>query len=296
MNNNSLSRRKALKNIAGGATTLLAAPFIQGHQAPKEQAVNGVWKGNINHSVCRWCFDFIPFEDFAQQVKAMGLVGIDLVGPEDWELLKKYDLTCTMAQGAEIGLTKGWNDAQYHNKLVDNYKKHIVLTAQAGYKNLICFSGNRNGRDDEQGLIDCVKGLQKILPLAEKHGVTIQMELFNSKVDHADYMCDNTAWGIELCKRLGSENFKLLYDIYHMQISEGDIIRTIRDNHQYFGHYHTAGVPGRREIDESQELYYPAIMRAIVDTGYQGYVAQEFLPSDRTNLNTLEQAIQICDV
>ncbi len=222
--------------------------------------------------------------------------GIDLVSPKDWPILQKYGLTCTMAEGAEISLTKGWNDPQYHSTLIDNYLKHIDLTAKAGYKNLICFSGNRNGMDDEQGLENCVKGLQKIMAAAEKKGITIQMELFNSKVDHPDYMCDRSAWGIELCKRLGSENFKLLYDIYHMQISEGDIIRTIRENHQYFGHYHTAGVPGRHEIDESQELYYPAIMQAIAETGYQGYVAQEFLPTDKTSLQALEKAVGICDV
>ncbi len=296
MKNNSVSRRKALKNIAGGATSLLAAPFLQGQDQLVVTDRSNTWKGTINHSVCYWCFNFIPFETFVQQIKQMGLQGIDLVSPKDWPILQKYGLTCTMAEGAEIGLTKGWNDPQYHSTLIDNYLKHIDLTAKAGYKNLICFSGNRNGMDDEQGLENCVKGLQKIMAAAEKKGITIQMELFNSKVDHPDYMCDRSAWGIELCKRLGSENFKLLYDIYHMQISEGDIIRTIRENHQYFGHYHTAGVPGRHEIDESQELYYPAIMQAIAETGYQGYVAQEFLPTDKTSLQALEKAVGICDV
>lgn len=296
MKNNSVSRRKALKNIAGGATSLLASPFLQGQDKLVVTDPSNTWKGTINHSVCYWCFNFIPFETFVQQIKQMGLQGIDLVSPKDWPILQKYGLTCTMAEGAEIGLTKGWNDPQYHSTLIDNYLEHIDLTAKAGYKNLICFSGNRNGMDDEQGLENCVKGLQKIMAAAEKKGITIQMELFNSKVDHPDYMCDRSAWGIELCKRLGSENFKLLYDIYHMQISEGDIIRTIRENHQYFGHYHTAGVPGRHEIDESQELYYPAIMQAIAETGYQGYVAQEFLPTDKTSLQALEKAVGICDV
>lgn len=296
MKNNSVSRRKALKNIAGGATSLLASPFLQGQDKLVVTDPSNTWKGTINHSVCYWCFNFIPFETFVQQIKQMGLQGIDLVSPKDWPILQKYGLTCTMAEGAEIGLTKGWNDPQYHSTLIDNYLEHIDLTAKAGYKNLICFSGNRNGMDDEQGLENCIKGLQKIMAAAEKKGITIQMELFNSKVDHPDYMCDRSAWGIELCKRLGSENFKLLYDIYHMQISEGDIIRTIRENHQYFGHYHTAGVPGRHEIDESQELYYPAIMQAIAETGYQGYVAQEFLPTDKTSLQALEKAVGICDV
>jgi hydroxypyruvate isomerase len=168
-----------------------------------------------------------------------------------------------------------------------------------GYKNVICFSGSRRGKDDETGLNNCVEGLKKILPIAEKNKVFVVMELLNSKIDHKDYQCDKSAWGIELVKRVGSENFKLLYDIYHMQIDEGDVIRTIRDNHQYFAHYHTGGVPGRHEINESQELYYPAIMQAIVETGFQGYVAQEFIPSKKEKehqLAALQSAVRICDV
>ncbi|MDB4751925.1 TIM barrel protein, partial [Flavobacteriaceae bacterium] len=210
--------------------------------------------------------------------------------------LKKYNLISTMCEGAEISLTEGFNNPKYHDILVENYTKHIKLVAEAGYTNLICFSGNRAGIDDETGLQNCVDGLKKILPLAEQHGVIIQMELFNSKVDHPDYMCDNTSWGIELCKRLNSPNFKLLYDIYHMQISEGDIIRTITDNHHYFGHYHTAGVPGRNEIDSTQELNYPAIMKAILKTGYSGAVAQEFIPTADNPLESLKDSILICDV
>ncbi len=201
-----------------------------------------------------------------------------------------------MCNGAEIGLTKGWNDPQFHPQLTKNYLEMIPLVAKAGYRNLICFSGNRNGMDDETGLKNCVTGLQNILPLAEQMGVVICMELFNSKVDHKDYMCDKSAWGIELCKRLGSEHFKLLYDIYHMQINEGDVIRTIQDFHPYFAHYHTAGVPGRNEIDDTQELYYPAIMRAIVDTGFKGYVAQEFIPKNADHLASLQRGFEICDV
>jgi hydroxypyruvate isomerase len=229
----------------------------------------------------------------------MGFNAIDLIGPKEWDILKKHGIDSSMCNGAEIGLTKGWNDKQYHEQLIKNYTEHIELVSKAGYKNLICFSGNRNGMADETGMNTCVEGLKKIIGLAEKKGVIIQMELFNSKVDHKDYMCDTSQWGIELCKKLGSPNFKLLYDIYHMQISEGDIIRTIRDHHQYFGHYHTAGVPGRNEIDETQELYYPAIMKAIAKTGYKGYVAQEFLPTGKTEKEkekALEKAIRICDV
>jgi hydroxypyruvate isomerase len=201
-----------------------------------------------------------------------------------------------MCNGAEISLTEGFNTIQYHDKLVKSYIEHINYVADAGYTNLICFSGSRRGMDDETGLNNCVTGLKKIMALAEKRGVVIQMELLNSRVDHKDYMCDRSSWGVELCKRLGSPNFKLLFDIYHMQIDEGDIIHSINTNHAYYGHYHTGGVPGRNEIDERQELYYPAIMRAILKTGFKGYVAQEFIPADKDPIASLAAAIKICDV
>jgi len=198
-----------------------------------------------------------------------------------------------------VSLTEGWNNTKFHDQLVKDFSETIPLVEKAGYKNLICFSGNRNGMDDATGLKNCADGLRKILPLAEKHNVMIQMELLNSKVDHKDYMCDKSPWGVELCKQLNSPNFRLLYDIYHMQIDEGDVIRTIRDNHQYFGHYHTGGVPGRHELNESQELYYPAIMKAIIDTGHKGYVAQEFIPTGKTTeekVAALKSAVNVCDV
>ncbi len=253
-------------------------------------------KGNINHSVCYWCYGGIPFEEFCAAVKQLGIKAVDLVGPKDWGTLKKHGLDSSMCNGAEISLTEGWNDPQYHEKLIQNYSEMIPLVAKAGYKNLICFSGNKRGMDDETGLKNSAEGLKKIMALAEKNGVTLIMELLNSKVNHKDYMCDRSVWGVELCKRVGSENFKLLYDIYHMQIDEGDVIATIKQNHQYYGHYHTAGVPGRNEIDETQELYYPAIMRAILSTGFKGYVAQEFVPKQPDKIASLKQAITICDV
>ena len=253
-------------------------------------------KGNINHSVCKWCYAKYPLEELLPYLKSIGVNAIDLCGPSDWPILKEHGVYSSMCNGAEISLTEGWNDKQYQGQLIENYTKWIGLVSEAGYSNLICFSGNRRALNDEEGLENCVQGLQKILSAAERKGVIIQMELFNSKVDHPDYMCDNTAWGIELCKRLDSPNFKLLYDIYHMQINEGDIIRTIQDHHQYFGHYHTAGVPGRHEIDASQELNYPAIMRAIVKTGFEGFVAQEFIPVHSDPLESLNAAIGICDV
>ena len=292
-NENKIQRRDLIKTLAVGAATAFIG---SGFTKLEAQEVSNQLKGNINHSVCQWCYPDLSLDELCEVAKEFGLMGIDLIGPSGWDTLKKHDLVSTMCNGAEISLTEGFNDPQYHSELIENYTKHINLVAEAGFTNLICFSGNKRGMDDEIGLQNCVKGLQQILPLAEKLGVVIQMELFNSKVDHPDYMCDNTAWGIELCKRLDSPNFKLLYDIYHMQISEGDIIRTITDNHQYFGHYHTAGVPGRNEIDDTQELFYPAIMSAIVESGYKGVVAQEFIPKNENPLESLKNSILICDV
>ncbi len=288
-------RRTALKGMLAGAAVLTATGSVSCFAADEKKTTYAL-KGNINHSVCRWCFNNLSVEELCKEARAMGLVGIDLVGPKDWPVLKKYGLASTMCNGAEISLTEGWNHPQYHATLLKNYSDMIPQVAKAGFKNLICFSGNRKGLDDETGLKNCTEGLKKLLPLAEKHKVVLVMELLNSKVNHPDYQCDRTAWGVELAKRLGSENFKLLYDIYHMQVDEGNVIQTIRDNHQYIGHYHTAGVPGRHEIDDSQELNYPAIMRAIKDTGFKGYVAQEFIPTAKDKLASLRQAVQICDV
>ena len=297
-----MNRRQILKKVISGSAALatsvavpsnLIASVKQGLQNSDE---NVSLKGKINHSACRWCYSQYPIAQLAKNFKAMGMVGMDLVGPSEWHVLKENGLVSTMCNGAEISLTKGFNDPNFHDTLVKNYTDHIQYVADAGYTNLICFSGSKNGMDDETGLNNCVKGLKKIMALAEKKGVMIHMELLNSKVDHKDYMCDRSVWGVELCKRLNSPNFKLLFDIYHMQIDEGDIIRTIHANHEYFGHYHTGGVPGRNEIDERQELYYPAIMRAIVATGFKGYVAQEFIPSDKDPMISLKKAIEICDI
>lgn len=253
-------------------------------------------KGNIRHAVCRWCFNDLSVDALCRAAVSMGITAIDLVGPSDWPTLKKYGLFSSMCNGAEISLVDGWNNPKNHEELLKRYTAMIPKVGAAGYRNLICFSGNRNGMDDATGLAHCVEGLSKVLPLAQQHGVVLCMELFNSRIDHKDYQCDSSQWGIALCKALGSEHFKLLFDIYHMQINEGDIIRSIQDNHTYFAHYHTAGVPGRNEIDDTQEIYYPAVMRAIVDTGFKGFVAQEFIPKSKDKLGSLQQAIQICDV
>jgi hydroxypyruvate isomerase len=290
MNRRKLVRNLTLSGLAFATTNVFGSPVSRPTLKQGKR---------INHSICRWTYNFLTIDELCATVKELEFSAIDLVGPKDWSTLKKYGIYSSMCNGAEISLTEGWNNKQYHAALIKSYQTHIDLVADAGYKNLICFSGNRNGMDDETGLKNCVEGLKMIMSQAEKRGVIIQMELFNSKIDHKDYMCDHSAWGIELCKRLGSPNFKLLYDIYHMQINEGDVIRTIQNNHDFFGHYHTAGVPGRHEIDESQELYYPAIMKAIADTGYKGYVAQEFIPTGKdtiAKIAALKKAIQICSV
>lgn len=292
-----LSRRSVIKNIVAGAVALNIPLGFSAAASPKETNMEEqTIKGNINHSVCRWCFSSIDLETLCIEAKKMGISAIDLVGPADWPILKKHGLDSAMCNGAEINLVDGFNDPKFHETLIKNYSAMIPLVAKAGYKNLICFSGNKRGKTDEEGWNNCVKGLQALLPLAEKHNVVLVMELLNSKIDHKDYQCDTTKWGVELAKRLNSEHFKLLYDIYHMQIDEGDVIRTIRDNHKYIGHYHTAGVPGRNEIDENQELNYAAIMKAIVQTGFKGYVAQEFIPKNPNKMDSLRKAIAICDI
>ena len=289
-----LNRRSAIKDILAGTATLAAGSSLTSFTTLKMESV--ALKGNINHSVCRWCYNDLSVEELCIQAKKIGIKGIDLVGPKDWPTLKQYGLDSPMCNGAEISLTQGFNNKKYHETLVKNYSDMIPLVAKAGYTNLICFSGSREGMDNETGWNNCVEGLKKVIRLAEKHKVVLVMELLNSKVDHKDYQCDRTSWGAELAKRLGSENFKLLYDIYHMQIDEGDIIRNINDYHQYINHYHTGGVPGRNEIDDTQELYYPAIMCAILKTGFKGYVAQEFIPLKKDKIASLKNAIEICDV
>jgi hydroxypyruvate isomerase len=295
---NSPSRRAAIKNFVAGSAALVAGSNILSSYTTKEKSEKKLTlKGNIRHSVCQWTYGFISLEELCKVVLDIGFNAIDLIAPKDWPTLQKYGIYSSMCyHGGKVSLTNGFNNKTYHEELIKNYLDVIPLMVKAGYKDVICFSGSRNGMDDDTGLKNCVEGLQKILPEAEKNGITIQMELLNSKVDHKDYMCDKTPWGVELCKRLSSPNFKLLYDIYHMQIDEGDVIRTIRDNHQHFGHYHTGGVPGRHEIDDTQELFYPAIMKAIVDTGFTGYTAQEFIPAAGDKIASLRKAIEICDV
>ncbi len=291
-------RRSAIKNVLVGSAALATAGFSGASaKSPKSnEEKNMQLKGNINHSVSWWVFQEYGLDTVCKTVKEIGLKGIDLVGPKEWPVLQKYGLDSPICNGAELGLYDVFNDKKFHTKLIQQYSEMIPLVAKAGYTNLICFSGARRGINDEEGWKNCTEGLQKLMALAEKHKVVLVMELLNSKHDHKDYQCDRTWWGAELCKKVGSENFKLLYDIYHMQIMEGDLIQNIRDFHPYIAHYHTGGVPGRNEIDNTQEIYYPAVMKAIVATGFKGFVGQEFVPTAKDKFASLRKCIDICDV
>ena len=288
----SLDRRGFIK---AGSAASLAIGFSGGiaKGAKEDKEAVGVKNGRIKQSVCKWCYKWSPMEEFAANAAKIGLKGMDLIDPKDWPILKKHGLECSMSKSHGIG--KGLNRLKNHEECLAKIRKSIEETWEAGFPNVICFSGKREGMDDAEGLKNCATALKQVVGLAEKKNVTICMELLNSKRNHKDYMCDRTHWGVELVKQVGSDNFKLLYDIYHMQVQEGDVIATIKESKDYIAHYHTAGVPGRHEIDDSQELYYPAIMKAILETGFTGYVAQEFVPKNK-QLDTLAEAVRICDV
>jgi len=304
--NQIISRRSALRKISGGTVALAAAASLSRGLEAAETAVRARLKGNIHQSVCSWCYSSVfnpgkdkpakmSFEEFCRECYQMGLESVELLGPGDWPTVKKIGLTCAMCNGPDT-IPYGWNRVEHHDDLLPKFERAIPQVAEFGFPNIITFSGNRNGMSDEEGLENCVKGLKRLAPVAEKHKVTVCMELLNSKRSHKDYMCDHTAWGVEVCKRVGSERIKLLYDIFHMQIMEGDLIDTIRENQQYIAHFHTGGVPGRGEIDDTQEICYPAVMREIVATGYKGFVAQEFVPKRADALASLKQGVLICDV
>lgn len=297
MNPSSFPRRQFLNRTLGVAAVVALL---------KDQAwAAEAGAGKVKHSVCKWCYKGIPLETMCQAAKEIGLESIELLDPPDFETLKKYGLHCAMvsfptamsADNKKIGsIPHGFNRLEHHDLLVQSYEPLMKTSAEAGFKQIICFSGNRDGMSDEQGLENCAIGLKRLMPLCEKLGVTLVMELLNSKVNHPDYMCDHSDWGVALCEKVGSPHFKMLYDIYHMQIMEGDVIATIRKQHAYFAHYHTGGVPGRAEIDDTQELNYPAIVKAIQDTGYTGYLGQEFIPKKEDKLASLKQAVGICSV
>ena len=294
-----ISRRSAITRLA--ATSMVAATAASlSHRLFAADTAAPAMKGHINHSVCKWCYPKVSLDDLCVAGKGMGLQSIELLNPADFPTLKKHGLICAMVSNPTIdglgGIEKAWNRVEHHDKLVTAYEQRIQQVADAGFTNLICFSGNRAGLDDQKGIENCALGLKRIMAAAEKAKVTIVMELLNSRVNHKDYQCDHTEWGVALCQAIGSERFKLLYDIYHMQIMEGDLTVRIKKFSPYIAHYHTGGVPGRNEIDDTQEINYPAVMKTIVATGYKGHVAQEFIPKRPDALASLQQGVEICDV
>jgi len=281
--------------IAASVLTVSASACSPKKEIEKEEVFS--LKGKVKHSACKWCYPKLPLEMLAETAQELGMKSIELLNPNEWDVMINKGLTCAISNGSELGIEKGFNDPNNHAKLLSDYEKLIPLAADKGIPQIICFSGNRNGMSDEQGLENCAVGLDPIVKMAEKYNVKIVMELLNSKAGgHVDYMCDHTAWGVDLARKLGSTQFKLLYDIYHMQIMEGDVINTIKKNKTYISHFHTGGVPGRNEINETQELNYKAIMKAIHDGGYDGYVAQEFIPTRMDPLESLREGVKICDV
>jgi hydroxypyruvate isomerase len=275
--------RRTVFQLAGAATAL---PSLSAQTAPL--------KGRLKQSAARWCYGKMSLDDLAREGARLGLQGIDLLDYKDWPTVQKYGLVPAMTPGT-VSIPEGFNRKENHDRLVRETEENITRAAAAKAPNVIAMSGNRRGQADAEGLENCTIGLNRVKKLAEDKGVTVCVELLNSKIDHHDYQCDHTAWGVELIKRVDSPRVKLLYDIYHMQIMEGDIIRTIRQNIQYIGHFHTGGVPGRHELDGTQELQWRSVAEAIVAAGYTGYFAHEFVPT-RDPMTSLGEALRLCDV
>lgn len=298
-----VSRRSLIQSGAAVA----AAALVQAHPLAALQAAAPTYipakiptttdklRGNIHQSASRWCYGKTSLEDLCAYGAKIGLKGIDLLDVKDWETPRKYGLICTMGYAGGGSIPKALNRVENHDEIEANFRKNIPLAAKLGVPNVITFSGNRMGMSDDEGARNCVLGLKRLKPIAEDNGVTIVVELLNSKRNHKDYMADHTAWGVRVCEEVNSTRIKLLYDIYHMQIMEGDLIATIKENIKWLGHFHTGGVPGRHELDNTQEVDWAAVMRGILATGYTGYVAHEFVPL-RDPLTSLREAVQLCDV
>jgi hydroxypyruvate isomerase len=269
------------------AAIALAAPAVRADPVVKN--------GRLKQSVSRWPYKAIPLADFCRAAAGMGLTAIDLLEEPEWPVVQQYGLICAMGYAGGGSIPDGLNVRANHDAIVRNLTASIPRAAAAHVPNVITFFGNRRGISDDEATANCVTGLNRIKTIAEDHGVTVCVELLNSKVDHKDYQGDHTAFGVRIIKAVDSPRVKLLYDIYHMQIMEGDVIRTIRENHEHIAHFHTGGVPGRHEIDDTQELNWRAVSRAIVDTGFHGYVAHEFVPT-RDPLTSLREAVALCDV
>ncbi|HMG19095.1 MAG TPA: TIM barrel protein [Gemmatimonadales bacterium] len=287
-----MKRLVTRREVIGASAAALAGLAVGSANRLTAQPLN-----RLKQSVSRWPYRSIPLADFCRAGKAMGLSGIDLLAPEDWPIVRQHGLVCSMGYAAmrDDFIARGFNDPANHDLLVGELERALPLAPQHGVPNLIAMFGNRQGRTDAQATEACVAGLRRIAPLAERHGVTICVELLNSKVDHADYQGDRTAFGASIIDKVGSPRVKLLYDIYHMQIMEGDVIRTIRQHASHIAHFHTGGVPGRHELDDTQELNYRAVAKAIADTGFTGFVAHEFVPT-REPLRSLREAVEVCSV
>ena len=286
-----LSRRTLLKNAAfsGVAIASVSSPSWSEQTTPTPR------KGRIKQSVSRWCYKDIPLDKLCAYSAQIGCKAIDLLGPEDYEVPRRYGLICAMGYGGGGDIPNALNRVENHAKIEEALRKNIPLAAKAGIPNIITFSGNRAGMSDEEGAKNTIIGLNRIKKIGEDNGVVICLELLNSKVNHKDYMCDHTAWGVQVVQAVNSPNVKLLYDINHMQIMEGDLVKTIQDNIQWIAHFHTGGVPGRHELDGTQEVQWDGVMRGIAATNFNGYVAHEFVPT-RDPLTSLREAVDLCDV
>ena len=291
-----MNRRELLGTLAAGVAGA-ALPGTLTTSAEEGVRPSAHPPVRLKQSVSRWPYESIPLPEFARKCKRIGLSAIDLLQPEEWKVVQDAGLVASMGYPSKRNdfLTIGFNDTNNHAMLLRELEASLPQAAAAGVPNVITMFGNRRGKSDAEGMANSIAGLKQIAPLAEQVGVTLCVELLNSRIDHHDYQGDHAAWGVEVMKGVGSPRVKLLYDIYHMQIMDGDIIRTIRDNIQYFGHFHTGGVPGRNELDDTQELNWHAVAKAIADTGFQGYLAHEFVPT-RDPMKSLKEAYEICRV
>ena len=285
-----LSRRNALKGVLSGAAmaSLPSLSWYQGSTPMKR-------KGNIRQSVSRWCYQKIPLDQLCAYAAEIGLKAVDLLNPGEFEVPPRYGLVCSMGYAGGGEIASAMNRVENHATLEEGFRKYIPLAAKAGVPNVITFSGNRNGMSDDEGAKNTIAGLNRVKKIAEDHGVTICIELLNSKVDHHDYMCDHSAWGVQVVQAVNSPRVKLLFDIYHMQIMEGDLVRTLQKNIDWIAHFHTGGVPGRHELDATQEVQWDGVMRGIAATNFRGYVAHEFVPTGDP-LTSLRQAADLCDI
>jgi len=282
-----LTRRQALATLGAAAAATTLSPHTGEARLPRSAS-------RLKQSVSRWCYGRIPLDDLCEAAKGIGYRSVELLSEKEWAVPKKHGLECAMANGFGT-IPVGFNRPDNHDKLVADAERMIPLVAAAGVPNIVVFSGNRAGLSDGEGIANCIAGLKRVTPTAERHNVTLCLEMLNSKVDHKDYQADHTAWAVQVVQGVSSPRLKLLYDIYHMQIMDGDVIATIRANAGHIAHFHTGGVPGRAEIDDTQELNYRRVMQAIADLGFTGFVGQEFVPK-RDPLTSLKQAFEICDV